>query len=56
MELSSSDNPLRGCIGYIEPTYSLYDVIHRVSINSAIEDHRFPSVTPEEMGNIVIIR
>jgi len=49
-----SENPLRGCIGYIEPTYSLYDVIHRVSINSAIEDPRFPSVTPEEMGNIVI--
>ena len=48
------DNPLRGCIGYIEPTYSLYEVIHRVSINSAIEDPRFPSVAPEEMGNIVI--
>ncbi len=47
-------NPLRGCIGYIEPKYSLYDVIHKVSINSAIEDPRFPSVTPEEMDNIVI--
>ena len=47
-------NPLRGCIGYIEPTYTLYDVIHRVSISSAIEDPRFPSVTIEEMGNIVI--
>jgi uncharacterized protein (TIGR00296 family) len=49
-----SDNPLRGCIGYIEPTYSLFDVIHRVSISSAIEDPRFPSVTLEEMDNIVI--
>jgi len=47
-------NPLRGCIGYIEPTYSLYDVIHRVSISSAIEDPRFPSVTLEEMDDIVI--
>ncbi|MFW9989302.1 MAG: TIGR00296 family protein [Candidatus Odinarchaeota archaeon] len=47
-------NPLRGCIGYIEPTYSLYDVIHRVSISAAIEDPRFPSVTLEEMENIVI--
>ncbi len=47
-------NPLRGCIGYIEPTYSLYDVIHRVSINSAIDDPRFPSVTIEEMDEIVI--
>jgi len=47
-------NPLRGCIGYIEPTYSLYDVIHKVSISSAIEDPRFPSVTLEEMDDIVI--
>ncbi|MFW9969038.1 MAG: TIGR00296 family protein [Candidatus Odinarchaeota archaeon] len=47
-------NPLRGCIGYIEPTYSLYDVIHKVSISSATEDPRFPSVSLEEMNNIVI--
>ncbi len=49
-----SGNPLRGCIGYIEPTYDLYDVIHRVSISSATEDPRFPSVSLEEMDNIVI--
>jgi uncharacterized protein (TIGR00296 family) len=49
-----SGNPLRGCIGYIEPKYSLYDVIHKVSISSAIEDPRFPSVTLEEMNHIVI--
>jgi len=47
-------NPLRGCIGYIEPSYPLYDVVHKVSISSAIEDPRFPSVTIEEMDNIVI--
>jgi uncharacterized protein (TIGR00296 family) len=47
-------NPLRGCIGYIEPTYSLYDVLHRVSISSAIEDPRFPSVSLDEMDKIVI--
>ncbi|GAH01181.1 unnamed protein product, partial [marine sediment metagenome] len=45
---------LRGCIGYIEPKYSLYDVIHKVSISSAIEDPRFPSVTLEELDNIII--
>lgn len=49
-----SGNPLRGCIGYIEPTYSLYDVIHKVSISSAIEDPRFPSVTLKEMDDIII--
>jgi len=47
-------NPLRGCIGYIEPIFPLYDVIHRVSISSAIEDPRFPSVTLEEMDDIII--
>ncbi|MFX1406376.1 MAG: TIGR00296 family protein [Promethearchaeota archaeon] len=47
-------NPLRGCIGYIEPSYPLYDVVHKVSISSAIEDPRFPSVTIEEMDHIVI--
>jgi hypothetical protein len=47
-------NSLRGCIGYIEPKYSLFDVVHKVSISSAIEDPRFPSVTIEEMDNIVI--
>ncbi|MCK4380847.1 MAG: TIGR00296 family protein [Candidatus Lokiarchaeota archaeon] len=53
-ECNVNGNPLRGCIGYIEPTYSLYDVIHRVSISSAFEDPRFPSVTLEEIDNIVI--
>jgi len=50
----SGGNPLRGCIGYIEPEYELCDVLHRVSVNAACEDPRFPSVRPEEMDNIVI--
>ena len=51
---NKTNKALRGCIGYIEPKYSLYDVIHRVSISSATEDPRFPSVTIEEMDKIVI--
>ena len=51
---SFEGNPLRGCIGYIEPTYSLYDAIHRVSVSSATEDPRFPSVTLSEMDQIII--
>ena len=47
-------NPLRGCIGYIEATYSLYDAIHKVSVSSATEDPRFPSVTLSEMDEIII--
>ena len=51
---NTTGSQLRGCIGYIEPKFSLYDVIHRVSISSAVEDPRFPSVTIEEMDNITI--
>ncbi|NHJ20531.1 MAG: TIGR00296 family protein [Candidatus Lokiarchaeota archaeon] len=47
-------NPLRGCIGYIEPNFPLYDVVHKVSVSSAIEDSRFSPVTLEEMNNIII--
>ncbi|MFX1286982.1 MAG: TIGR00296 family protein [Promethearchaeota archaeon] len=47
-------NSLRGCIGYIEPSFPLYDVVHKVSVSSATEDSRFPPVTLEEMDNIVI--
>jgi hypothetical protein len=47
-------NPLRGCIGYIEPEYELCEVLYRVSVNAACEDPRFPSVRLEEMDKIVI--
>ena len=47
------NSDLRGCIGYIEPTYALYDVVHRVSISSATEDPRFPHVTSKEMDKMV---
>lgn len=47
-------NPLRGCIGYIEPIYPLFDIVHRVSISSALEDPRFPPVSREELDQIVI--
>ncbi len=49
-----SGNPLRGCIGYIEPRFALYDAVHKVSVSSAIEDPRFPSVTLEELDQLVI--
>jgi len=53
-EYKANGNTLRGCIGYIEPVYSLYEVIHRVSISSAVEDFRFRSVTINDMDKIVI--
>jgi len=50
----AKSNPLRGCIGYIEPKFALYDVVHKVSISSATEDTRFSSVSIDEMDNITI--
>lgn len=47
-------NPLRGCIGYIESIYPLYEVVHKVSVSSATEDPRFPSVSIEEMDQITL--
>ena len=51
---NAKGNPLRGCIGYIEPKFALYDVIHKVSISSATEDTRFSPVSIDEMDNIII--
>jgi len=53
-KLEANEKRLRGCIGYPEPIFPLIKAIHDVSISSAIEDPRFPNVTLEEMGNIVI--
>ncbi len=53
-EYNVNGNPLRGCIGYIEPVYPLYEVIHRVSISSAVDDFRFKSVTINDLDNIII--
>jgi len=53
-EYITNGNPLSGCIGFIEPIYPLYEVIHRVSISSAVEDYRFSSVTINDMDNIII--
>lgn len=43
---------LRGCIGYIEPMFPLYETVIRVAIYAATEDQRFPPVTREELGDL----
>jgi AmmeMemoRadiSam system protein B/AmmeMemoRadiSam system protein A len=46
---------LRGCIGTIEPTDSVYDTVARRAASAALEDTRFPhEVTPEELPFITI--
>lgn len=40
---------LRGCIGFLEPIFSLHDAITKASVAAAFEDPRFSPLTSEEM-------
>jgi AmmeMemoRadiSam system protein A len=48
------NNDLRGCIGYIESSDPLGNVIDEVAEKAAFEDPRFPPLTPPEFENIHI--
>ncbi|EHP87578.1 TIGR00296 family protein [Methanotorris formicicus] len=48
------DHDLRGCIGIPEPIMPLIEALREAAISSALSDPRFPPVTLEEMGNIVV--
>lgn len=45
---------LRGCIGFVEPIYSLGEAVVKAARSAAFEDPRFPSVRAEEEGEIVV--
>lgn len=45
---------LRGCIGYTEGVLPLVETVRDVAPRSALEDPRFPSVEPEETGDLEI--
>ena len=45
---------LRGCIGYILPIEPLQDTIAKMAVSAATQDHRFPSVSLDEMKEIDI--
>jgi AmmeMemoRadiSam system protein B/AmmeMemoRadiSam system protein A len=52
---SGHGGELRGCIGTIEPSSTVYDVVARRAASAALEDTRFPhSVTVEELPSITI--
>ncbi len=48
----NSNGQLRGCIGYPEPIKPLVNAVIEVAISAAIQDPRFPPVSPEELDNI----
>lgn len=45
---------LRGCIGTTEPRMPLIEAVGYFAVAAAVEDRRFPRVTPEELGGIHI--
>ena len=43
---------LRGCIGYIEPLYPLWETVQETARAAALNDPRFPPVTHNELPEI----
>ena len=45
---------LRGCIGYIEAQFPLFETIEEAAVKAAFEDPRFPPLTAEEFEDVEI--
>jgi len=43
---------LRGCIGYVSPIKPLALTVRDVAASAAVEDNRFPPVTPQELPSL----
>lgn len=50
----TKNGQLRGCIGYSEPVKPLVDAVIEVALSAAIQDPRFPPVTPDELDDIQV--
>ncbi len=48
------EGKLRGCIGYVLPSRSLYATVAESARAAALDDPRFPPVTPEEAPHLKI--
>ncbi len=48
------DGQLRGCIGALEPFQPLAQDVREHAVAAALEDPRFPPVSPDEVGRIEI--
>jgi len=49
-----SNGDLRGCIGQSKPRYPLIEAVAKTAISSAVDDTRFPSLTLDELPNLLI--
>jgi len=50
----TKDGNLRGCIGYPEAVYPLHETIARGAAAAALQDPRFPPVSPAELSELHI--
>ena len=48
------DGNLRGCIGALEPSMPLADDVRKHVVAAALQDYRFPNVSPDELSRIEI--
>ena len=45
---------LRGCIGYTVPLFPLYQTVQRAALAAALQDPRFPPLSPDELDEIEV--
>ena len=48
------EGELRGCIGRLDATEPLYEIIKEMAISAAVNDSRFPEVDEDELDSIEI--
>ncbi len=48
------EGELRGCIGYIEAQKPLVETVQEAAMRAALDDYRFPPVTPGEVSRLDI--
>lgn len=51
---TKKNHQLRGCIGQFEPDKPLWQVVQTMAIAAATQDCRFPPISFNELGNILI--
>jgi AmmeMemoRadiSam system protein A len=52
--LTGQDGSLRGCVGYVQPAFPLWETVARAAEAAAMEDGRFEPVVPNEMEGLGI--
>lgn len=50
----NKNNELRGCIGFPEPIFPLFEAVIKAARSAAFEDSRFPPLQKEELKHIKI--